>query len=81
MPSDDAGKARREELREGVNVYAKYSGMAFQMAGIILLFTLAGRWADGYLAFESPYLAVGGALVGTFTALYVALKDIIFPKP
>ena len=55
----------------------KYSGMAIQMGGIILIGTLIGEKLDSYLAAELPYLTILFALLSIFAALYVTLKDLI----
>lgn len=68
------------ELRQASNYYLKYSGMAFQMGGIILLGVWLGKKLDQWLATE-PYLMVVMALLSIFAALYVTLKDLVNPKP
>jgi ATP synthase protein I len=36
------------------NQYLKYSGIAFQMAGVVLLGLFAGRWLDGIFSMSKP---------------------------
>ena len=69
--SGDAG----DRLRD----YARYSGMAFQMGLIILAGTYIGKKLDEYFHFERPYLTVLLALLSTFSALYLVLKDLFIP--
>ncbi|GJM32358.1 MAG: hypothetical protein DHS20C18_13590 [Saprospiraceae bacterium] len=68
------------KIRGRVDDYMKYSGMAFQMAFIILIGTLGGKKLDEYFQLDKPYLTMLGAVLATFAALYLILKDIIFPK-
>jgi len=57
-------------------MYAKYSGMAFQMGIIILIGTLIGREIDRYFELQTPWATVALALFSIFAALYLTLKDL-----
>ncbi|MCB9251802.1 MAG: AtpZ/AtpI family protein [Flavobacteriales bacterium] len=51
------------------NNFIKYSGLAFQMIGVLLFFTWLGRKGDAYFEFKTPWLtllAIIFALVGVF---------------
>jgi hypothetical protein len=78
--NDESEEPLKKELRPKVDAYLKYSGMAIQMGVVILLGTLAGQWLDGYFGTERPYLTVLLALLSIFAALYLTLKDILFPN-
>lgn len=54
----------------------KYSGMAFQMIGIMLAFVFGGLYLDGWLE-TSPLFTVVLSLLGVAGGLYVSLKDFI----
>lgn len=54
----------------------KYSGMAFQMIGIILAFVFAGIYLDGWLDTD-PWLTVIMSLLGVTAGLYVSLRDFL----
>lgn len=43
--------------------YARGMTIAFEFAGAVLLFWLAGRWLDGWLG-TAPWLQIVGSLVG-----------------
>ena len=60
--------------------YARYSGMAVQMAVVILLGVYAGRALDRHFGFEKPTLTVVLALLSIFAALYLVLKDFFKKK-
>ena len=62
------------------NEYGRYLGMATQMAAIIVLGTLAGRWLDGYFKTATPWFTLGLALVSVFIAMWFFIKDVIKPK-
>ena len=56
--------------------WVKYSGLGVQMVGTIVVFTLLGRWLDGYFGTE-PLLTIVLILVGLAGGIYVALRDFI----
>lgn len=43
--------------------YARGMTIAFEFAGSVLIFWLAGRWVDGWLGTE-PWFQVVGSLIG-----------------
>lgn len=58
--------------------YARYSGLAFQMAIIILLAVFGGLKLDEHWN-TKPVFTIVGALLGIAVALYTVIKDLI-PK-
>jgi hypothetical protein len=59
------------------NSYVKYSGIAIQMATIILIGTFGGKWIDSYLTFKFPIFTLILSILSVFFAVYYAIKDII----
>jgi ATP synthase protein I len=57
--------------------YAKYSGMAIQMAAIIVGGVLAGIQLDKWLALKFPVFTLVLTLLSVFLAMYYFIKDII----
>jgi len=62
---------------KGIRDFARYSGMAFQMIGIILITTWGGVKLDELLKFETPVFTIILSLLGVFAALYTVLRDFI----
>lgn len=65
-----------EKIRKPVNSYLKYSGIAFQMAGVLLAGIFGGRWLDEYFGNETPYITIFLLLflfVGFLYKLYIDL--------
>lgn len=60
--------------------YARYSGMAFQILGAILLGSYVGYWIDAKLENEQAIATASCALIGVLLGLYVSLKDLIKNK-
>ena len=60
----------------GLENFSKYSGIAFQMIAIILVFVWAGKKIDDkYFSGESVFIIVF-SLLGVGIAMYVVIKDI-----
>jgi F0F1-type ATP synthase assembly protein I len=70
-------KKKRNKHNNNNRNYAKYSGIAFEMLGIIFLGTLAGYKLDEHTAMEFPIFTLCLSLLSVFAALYVVLKDFI----
>lgn len=70
----------QNEPSDKVNNYLKYSGMAFQMVGTMLVGVLLGRWLDRKLMTAQPYFTALFALVFTGAAIYLAIRDFLSKK-
>jgi F0F1-type ATP synthase assembly protein I len=57
--------------------FARYSGMAFQMIGIILATTWGGMKLDQLTGLKTPVFTIILSLLGVFAAIWVAVKDFI----
>ena len=62
---------------KGLNDFAKYSGMAFQMLAIILVTTWGGIQLDKLAKFHTPVFTIILSILGVFAAIYTAVKDFI----
>ena len=71
---------REKEPDRRVNNYLKYTGMAFQMVGTMLVGILIGRWLDHRLATSKPYFTALFALIFTGAAIYLTLRDFLAKK-
>lgn len=54
----------------------KYTGMSFQMIGVLLVCVFAGVYLDNWLGTD-PILTIVMSLFGVAGGLYLALKDFI----
>lgn len=70
-------KNRKEPGNKGMKDFARYSGMAFQMIGIILVTTWGGIKLDKLAGFEKPVFTIILSLFGVFAAIYTAIKDFL----
>jgi len=55
---------------------AKYTSAAFQMAAIIVLGALGGKYLDQYLENSAKICTVIFTILAVFLALYLFIKDI-----
>lgn len=49
---------RKEKIRKKVHVYLKYSGLGFQLAGLVILGLFVGKWIDSSLNLDKPIFAM-----------------------
>ena len=70
-------KNRGKQKSKGVNDFARYSGLVFQMAGIILVAVLGGDKLDKLAGFETPVFTIVLSLLGVFAAIYTAVKEFL----
>ncbi|MCD6555565.1 MAG: hypothetical protein DRI94_01525 [Bacteroidetes bacterium] len=70
-------KKSKDDLKNSLKNYAKYSGIAFQMAAVIFLGTWGGYKLDAFFKFENHILTLILSLLSVILAIYVAVKDFI----
>jgi hypothetical protein len=68
----EEGASRR---RKAAKAYMRYSGIGFQMAGVIGLGTYGGWWADRHTGWKFPLFTLVGALGGVAVAMYILFKE------
>jgi F0F1-type ATP synthase assembly protein I len=79
MEEQESSKKKnpKNSLNKGVNNYARYTGLAFQMLGIILVTVWGGTKLDKLTGWHTPVFTIILSLLGVFAAIYVAIKDFI----
>ncbi len=70
-------KNPKKPANKGVRDFARYSGMAFQMIGIILVATWGGIKLDKLTGWKTPVFTIVLSLLGVFAAIYFSIKDLI----
>ena len=63
--------------KKPLNVYVKYSGMAIQMAAIIVGGVLGGIELDKLLKLQFPAFTLSLTLLSVFLAIYYFIRDVI----
>ena len=62
---------------DGLNNYAKYTGLGVQMIVIILVTVWGGMKLDKLFGLHTPVFTIILSLLGVFAAIYTAIKDFI----
>ena len=70
-------KNQRNPQNKGIDDFARFSGIAFQMIAIILITTWGGIELDKLTNFKIPLFTIILSLLGVFAAIYTAVKDFI----
>ena len=66
----------RHQKHSQINEYVKYSGLAFQMAALILLGYWLGSKIDEWLNLSFPAFTIGLILAFLFTSFYSLIKSL-----
>lgn len=79
MPEQESSKKKnlKNQPNKGLGDYGRYSGLAFQMAGIILVTVWGGVKLDKLTGWHTPVFTIVLSLFGVFAAIYTAIKDFI----
>ncbi len=67
---------KQKEEKQPLNAYVKYSGLGFQMIGIIGAFTFAGYKLDESQNNVTPIYTAALSLLGVVIALYFIFKGL-----
>ncbi|MGC1389823.1 MAG: AtpZ/AtpI family protein [Bacteroidales bacterium] len=62
---------------KGLQEYGRYSGIAFQMAGIILVTVWGGVKLDKLTGWHIPVFTIILSLLGVSVAIYTAIKEFM----
>ena len=68
---------KKNQKKNYLNNYAKYSGIALQMLVIILLGVWGGVKIDEWLSLKFPVFTVLLSLLSVFFAIYSVVKDLL----
>ncbi|MGD0755506.1 MAG: AtpZ/AtpI family protein [Bacteroidales bacterium] len=79
MPEQESSKKESQKnlQNKGIKDFARYSGLAFQMIGIILVTVWGGVKLDKLTGWNTPVFTIVLSLLGVFAAIYTAIKDFI----
>jgi F0F1-type ATP synthase assembly protein I len=70
-------KNQKKLPNKGLDNFARYSGLAFQMIGIIALTTFGGVKLDKHTGWETPVFTIVLSLFGVFASIYIAIKGFL----
>jgi F0F1-type ATP synthase assembly protein I len=70
-------KNPKNPQNKGLQDFGRYSGIAFQMIGIILVTVWGGVKLDKLTGWHTPVFTIVLSLFGVFASIYIAVKDFI----
>jgi ATP synthase protein I len=73
-------KEPNEDRKQSLNVLARYSGMAFQIAATIIVCLFLGKWLDKVLALKFPDFTVSLTILGVFLGVYFVIRELLKKK-
>ncbi len=71
-----AKRKNKDNKQNNLSIYAKYSGLCFEMLSIIALGTFAGYKLDEKLNLQTPIFTLSLSLLSVFISLYFVLKSL-----
>lgn len=77
MEEQENQKNQKKPANKGLDNFARYSGLAFQMIGIIVLTAFGGVKLDKLTGWKTPVFTIVLSLLGVFAAIYFAIKDFL----
>lgn len=75
MPANQPNQNKTKH--SGLQSYSRYSGLAFQMIAIILVFVWAGEKIDEIYFQGRTIFIIIFSLIGVAISMYVVLKDFL----
>ncbi len=73
-------KQPNDKQKQSLSAWARYSGMAFQIAAAIILGVLAGQWLDKKFPMKFPLFTTVLTILGVFVGVFFAIRDILKQK-
>lgn len=69
-----------EDKKKALNDYVKYSGIGFQMLGIILIGVFVGRKLDEWIGTKFPLFTLIFTLGSVGLAMFVVIREVTGKK-
>ena len=70
-------KNQKKPTNKGLDNFARYSGLAFQMIGIIVLTAFGGVKLDKLTEWETPVFTIVLSLLGVFADIFFSIKGFL----
>ena len=62
--------------KKPLNGFIRYSSIGFQMGATLVIMGFIGNYADTKLQTDKPYLTLIFLLLGTFSSIYLLIKQL-----
>lgn len=73
-------KSNQKKSQSQSNNYVRYSSLAFQMLGIILVGVFGGMKLDQIISWEFPVFTVVLSISAVFGSIFFAVRDLLKPR-
>jgi len=73
QPEDNKHQKRE---KEGVKPYLKYSGLAFQMIGVMVIAAFAGMKLDDYFKTDNPWFTIVLLLLAVIASMAIVIISL-----
>src|SRR5262245_16171128 len=73
---DGIDKDELEEVTRPANAYARYGALGIQMALMVILGILGGRWLDGVIGWKFPLFTLLLMFLGLAGAIWLLLRAV-----
>lgn len=80
MEQKQPGKEPKENNRQSLNAFARYSGMAFQIAAAIVICLFLGKWMDSEFPMKFPLFTTIFTILGVFLGVFFVMRDLLKKK-
>ncbi|RIJ37469.1 AtpZ/AtpI family protein [Pontibacter oryzae] len=74
--SSEKDKKPEQRRQDSIKPYVKYSGMAFQMIGALVLAAFAGQKLDDYMGNEKPWFTIALLLIAVISTMVLTIVSI-----
>lgn len=71
----------QEDKRKQLKTYARYSGMAAEMFGLLIVMVIIGKKLDAWMENQKAYMTALLVFVGSAGYLYKLYLELTKPKP
>ncbi|MEJ8758445.1 AtpZ/AtpI family protein [Pontibacter sp. H259] len=71
-----AATPEQDDKDGGVKPYLKYSGLAFQMIGVMVIAAWAGMKLDEYFATQNPWFTIGLLVVAVIASMVIVIVSL-----
>jgi ATP synthase protein I len=71
---------QKPDKRQSLNALARYSGMAFQIAGAVVICLFLGKWLDSKFPMNFPVFTTILTILGVFLGVYFVIRDLLKHK-
>ncbi len=72
---DGIDKSELEEVKQGMNAYARFGTLGIQMVAFLVIGIFGGRWLDRTVVLKFPLFTLLGTLIGVVGAMWFLFQE------